>query len=479
MFSVFLSRSLPGQLGSLINDRGHELRVLSGKLADGDVFDWKADAQLTADTLCEFRANWLVVDHYSIDAGWERAVRPAGCKVLVIDDLVDRLHDCDVLLDQNLGRSGSEYQMLVPVECSLLAGPRFALLRPQFSEQRPNSLRDRRDRPFEHLLVAMGGTDGSNATEAILDALKELPLPSKFRVTVVLGSGAPWLEKVRAVAATMPWPVSVEADVKDMAGLLAGADIAVGAGGGSALERCCLGLPSLLLIIADNQNYPAAALDKSGAAILLGDLRKDGWRQKLAEALVELSRPAERLAMSETASGLADGCGADRVVRAMLGLDLTVRAATLEDAEAIWRWRHAGDAVRFYADPRPTPLAEHMTWFVRALHDCRRLLLVVSGPSGPFAHVRFDRKTEAAGEAEVAICLAETARGKGLSSVALEKAIEYAVSSGVHHFTAIVHEDNIGSIKLFSALDFAEDGKEGPFVKFSRAPMAAEEETGN
>ena len=467
---IFLCRALPGRLGAMVVERGHELRLLPG---DGEgVFDADADARLCSDAMRGIDAAWLVVDHYGIDAGWERSLRPAGCRVLAIDDLADRPHDCDLLLDQNLGRRAADYDALLPAPCRRLVGPSFALLRPQFAARRAESLAGRAGRPMRHLLIAMGGTDGVNASEAVLDALAGLALPAGIRATVVLGSGAPWLERVRARAAEMRWPVAVETDVDGMAELMAGADLCIGAAGGSAWERCCLGLPSLLLVLADNQAASAAALDAEGAAVLLGDFRQESWRKRLADALARLSDADCRRAMVDAASRVADGRGAARVARAMLGAELTVRAATPGDAEAIWEWRHAGGASRFYRDPRPTPLAEHLAWFARALGDPRRLLLVVTGPSGPFAHVRLDRAAGSPAEAEVAVCLSQAARGRGLSVPALGLALEHAAASGVRRFTAVVHEDNAGSVKLFSALGFVQDGRDGPFLHFARDAAA-------
>lgn len=471
---VFLCRALPGRLGAMIAERGHELRLLPG---DGDAaFDADADARLCSDVMCGIEAAWLVVDHYGIDARWEPAVRRSGCRVMAIDDLADRAHDCDLLLDQNLGRRAADYDALVPKACRRLVGPSFALLRPQFSARRAESLAGREGRPMRRLLIAMGGADGVNASEAVLDALAGLPLPSGIRATLVLGSGAPWLEQVRARAAKMPWPVAVETDVDDMAELMADADLCIGAAGGGAWERCCMGLPTLLLVLADNQAASASALATEGAAMLLGDFRQEGWRKELVAVLHRLSTDTDcRRAMVDAASRVTDGRGVARVARAMLSAELAVRAATPEDAEAIWEWRHAGGASRFYRDPRPTPLGEHLDWFARALRDPRRLLLVVSrpsGPSGPFAHVRLDRAEQFSTEAEVAICLSQAARGRGLAAPALDLALEHAAAGGICRFTATVHEDNAGSGKLFSGLGFVQDGRDGPFLHFSREASA-------
>ncbi len=249
-----------------------------------------------------FGAALVVVDHYGIDAAEEARIRSMSRAVMVMDDLPTRRHHCDLLLDQTFGRRAEEYRDLVPHNSVVLAGSEYALLRPQFAAARPAALA-RRDGSLRRLLVSLGGTDPHNATGAVLDALAG----SGLAIDVVMGAKAPHLEAVGARAAALPH-ATVHVGVSDMAGLMAGADLAIGAGGTSTWERCCLGLPTLMLVIADNQRDVARLVAESGAArlITMADL----------PAALAVS-PDELRAMSAAAARLCDGQGAARVADAL------------------------------------------------------------------------------------------------------------------------------------------------------------------
>lgn len=274
--------------------------------------DWHLDAEQTAKVVSDPHPDWLVVDHYALDARWERQLRPFCRRIMVIDDLADRPHDCDLLLDQNLGRTFADYSALVPGSCTILTGPQYALLRPDFAALRRYSLARRQHPRLERLLITMGGVDKDNATGRVLDALRENPLPADCNIVVVMGRQAPWLDQVREQAATMPWSTQVIVDVHEMASLMADSDLAIGAAGSSSWERCCLGVPSLLLVVADNQRNVAALLDQADAVRML-QLDADLPTQ-LACLINEMSQSEVCLRqLSDSARAITDGKGTQRV----------------------------------------------------------------------------------------------------------------------------------------------------------------------
>ena len=322
---TFVCREHPGHLVDHIHARGHAVHALPAP-ASGEPArevpaharwlgaDWETDARQTAETLTlpgRPVVDWLVVDHYALDARWEGALRGSRDRLLAIDDLADRPHACDLLLDQNLGRDAADYAALVPEHCRLLVGPRYALLRPEFAALRESSLRRRAEPALRHLLITMGGVDRPNATGRVLEALPACPLPADCRITVVVGARSPWRDAVRAVAATLPWRTEVLADVADMARLMAESDLAIGAAGGTALERCCLGLPSLLVVLADNQRPGAAALESHGAARLLGD--PAAIAANLPAAIAALLTGSALADMSRAAGAVTQGRGTAEV----------------------------------------------------------------------------------------------------------------------------------------------------------------------
>jgi UDP-2,4-diacetamido-2,4,6-trideoxy-beta-L-altropyranose hydrolase len=457
----FLCRDLPGGLGALVAAEFPLalLRAPDGPAPDGPPahaawagVSWQRDAAETRTAAGV--ADWLVVDHYAFDARWQRAARPAGARVMVLDDLADRPHDCDLLLDQNLGRDGADYDAMLPDHAERLIGPRYALLRPEFAAARPAALA-RRGGPLRHLLIAPGGVDAGNVTGLCLTALATLPLPDGFRVTVALGPTAPHLAALRAMA--LPFACTVLAGA-DMAALMSDADLCIGAAGGSAWERCALGLPTLQLVLAENQRTGAEALAIAGAALPLGT-PDEGLPQRLATAFVTLADPAQRAAIAKAAARITDGRGAARVADA-LECPLALRAATLADAEAVWHWRAALPAAHFRAGPNP-PLADHLRWWAKALHSPDRLLLM----AGTLAHLRLDRTGDSA---TVSILLAPKARGRGLGLRLLALLEPMARHHGLRHLTAEAAADNPASVALFRAAGYADTGLAQGFHHFTR-----------
>lgn len=322
---VFVCRAHIGNLMDLIQQRGYATLVLpldesepQGGQEEGGTAHaysnwlgahWTADADQTSDALANLQVDWLVIDHYSIDARWEGRLRRMCQFLLVIDDLANRAHDCDLLLDQNLGRGASDYAGLVNSGSTVLAGPQYALLRPDFIRMRPYSLTRRTKPTLKRLLVSMGGMDNENVTGEVLEALQGSLLPEDCLITVVSGIQAPWLEQVRKRAAKLPWKTEVLVNVSDMAQLMADSDLAIGAAGSSAWERCCLGLPAIVLVLAENQRFIGRVLHESGAAILteyaVAEIRSIVDRIMLDPQLLT--------GMSISAAHIVDGLGTARV----------------------------------------------------------------------------------------------------------------------------------------------------------------------
>lgn len=323
----FICREHPGNLIAQIRQHGFTVSVLPAtteSLITDDVavaaqsnyaawlgVDWTTDAAQTKAGIGVTAVDWLIVDHYALDARWEQAMRPLCHKLIVIDDLADRPHNCDLLLDQNLGRNVSDYDQLVPVPCTVLAGPQYALLRPEFAALRDESLRRRATPQLKHLLITMGGVDQADVTSKVLEVLRDCPLPADLRITVVMGSNAPWLERVQLLTKLMPQPTAVIVNVNRMAQLMADSDLAIGAAGSTSWERCCLGLPSIIGVQAANQQLIANALELSGAAKAFS-INKGV--KPLRELIAKVVGDNHRLQnMTTSAAAITDGKGVGRV----------------------------------------------------------------------------------------------------------------------------------------------------------------------
>ena len=272
------------------------------------------DAQDTKAAIGKYKFDWLVVDHYALDFRWENLMRDVCERLMVIDDLADRFHVCDLLIDQNLGRRKRDYVGLVSNEADVLVGPKFALLRPEFYNYRPVSLARRKDPTLKNIFVNLGGVDKDNITKNILEALERSDLPSDMCVTVVMGKYAPFINVVKGLVSRMRFDVHVSVNVSNMASIMTYSDLAFGAAGSSAWERCCLGLPSFLSVLAENQREIATALEACGAALVIRDNSVVALTKIVNEVVFKGQDGLELERMALASSRVTDGLGAYRVL---------------------------------------------------------------------------------------------------------------------------------------------------------------------
>jgi UDP-2,4-diacetamido-2,4,6-trideoxy-beta-L-altropyranose hydrolase len=240
-----------------------------------------------------------------------------------LDDLANRNHRADVLVDQNLGRTADDYRHLVPPSCEVLTGSRYAMLRRDFLKYRESSLQRRTDGSLSSVLISFGGADSENVTGQVLGSIMDMGLHQSLgSLVVVLGAQSGWKEETAAMIAELGGRARLLCGVDNMAEVMSGSDLSIGGGGTTAWERCCLGLPSLLLSIADNQTSICESLDEAGAALYLGDARSPEWHRRFSEVLEDLIRYPDRLAaMSRRARAICDGLGADRLVGRIVEID--------------------------------------------------------------------------------------------------------------------------------------------------------------
>jgi len=322
----FICRAHEGHLGQLITQKGFALHLLAKTASEEKTREdkpalahagwlgtsWQNDAKETHKMLFKQQPDWLVVDHYALDAGWEQEVANAVGQIMVIDDLADREHECAVLLDQNLGRQPSDYDSLVPNHCERLTGPKYALLRPEFADLRPASLARRQDPKLERILISLGGVDRTNVTGHVLEALAGSELHSDVELDIIMGGAAPYLDDVKRQAAELPFRATVSVNVQNMAERMCRADLAIGAAGGTAWERCSLGLPSIVLVLAENQRMGAEALVYSAAALAIEDVN-NGLGSDLSTKIKEVQKPGVLATMATSASAVTSGKGAINV----------------------------------------------------------------------------------------------------------------------------------------------------------------------
>ncbi len=308
---LFACASVTAGVAVRIAAGGHELLMLD--TAEGSE---QADAAATVAALSERDMDWLVVDHYRLGIEWESYLRPCVGHLAVIDDLANKPHHADLLLNQNAGADAASYRALLNADCRLLLGPMHALLRPEFAAARQRAARPAlRDRGL-HLVVTMGGTDPRSATVEVLSAIQACALADGDRITVVLGSSAACIDDAIAMAAASRNTIRIAVDVTDMAGLLSDADIAIAAAGSTLWELCCLGIPTIAVITATNQQPAARALSACGAILLV---ETSELVSSNLPALVSSLLPAgNRQQMSACADRVTDGLGSLRVATELI-----------------------------------------------------------------------------------------------------------------------------------------------------------------
>lgn len=358
------------------------------------------------------QSDWLVVDHYDLAAPYETAQRARARRIMVIDDLADRVHDCDLLLDQNL-YDGAElrYSKLVPAHAAVLTGPRFALLRAEFLAAREQA---QPRTSLRNLLVFFGGSDPTDETSKSLRALVIAGLQG-VRVTVIVGASNPHRAAIESLAKTIEHCV-VQGPTTRIANLFLQADLAIGAGGTTTWERCCLGLPTIVIAVAANQREVSRMLMSRGYQRFLGEHFEVSER-RLADAIRAASDEFSGLAAA-AARGmqLVDGAGVNRVCAAMLGssppANVRLRRATALDAQLLLEWRNDEMTRAASRSSELITAEQHATWMERSLANPRRRLLVAELDGEPVGTVRAD---EAAGEVTLSWTVAPAARGRGIA----------------------------------------------------------------
>jgi UDP-2,4-diacetamido-2,4,6-trideoxy-beta-L-altropyranose hydrolase len=273
--------------------------------------DWQTDVDQCSAAISA-PVDWIIVDHYALDHRWETAMRDQSNQIMCIDDLADRQHDCDVLLDQSLGWCHENYRGLVPEHARLFLGPEYALLRPEFVQWRAVSLARRVTPQLRHILISMGGVDAGNVSGRVLRVLQDIEIVTLDRVTVVLGPLAPWWHYVLAEAKKMPVPTRVLSGVDNMAELMTSCDLAIGAGGSTTWERCALGVPSILFILAKNQRNIVYSMEKASAAYVVAT--DAPINRTVREAVVTLENSETLRSYSMAAAKICDGRGIERVI---------------------------------------------------------------------------------------------------------------------------------------------------------------------
>ena len=464
----FVTRETDIAAAAMIRDAGHDCGILPRVDGAGDAgiphASWAgvtsaADADDTVASLGDWRADWIVIDHYGFDARWHRRARSAsGARIAVIDDLADREIDADLVVDHNHARDHRAKYAACGTAQRLLGGPRFALLGPEFASAPRCVVED----IVPSIGIFMGGVDAAGVSADILAAVRSAGFSGP--VELISTSANPGLDDLRARVAVDP-AATLSIDLPDLSAFFARHGLQVGAGGGATWERCCIGAPTLLLAVADNQLavVPALAADKVVAAI---DPQAHTDIPAIADALSHLIDDAPRRRdMADRSRALVDGRGAERVAMAMLAPSLAVRPATRADSRTMYLWRNHPETRAVSHDAGEIAFVDHDAWLARALDDPARSLLIAQVGDVPVGVIRFDRTSD--DRMVVSLYLDPALHGLGLGRAMLI-AGERASADGLDIVAEVV-EGNIGSTRLFESAGYSAMAP-GTFVKSGRRP---------
>jgi UDP-2,4-diacetamido-2,4,6-trideoxy-beta-L-altropyranose hydrolase len=411
------------------------------------------DAAETSAALAGEELEWIVSDHYALDARWDTRLRGCAHHLMVIDDLANRTHVCDLLLDQNFYPSANErYAGLVPASCRLMTGPRYALLRPEYAQHRRTHppTRDSLRRVF----IFFGGSDPHNMTGAALEALSR-PSLRHLEVDVVVGVNNPHRRQLELQASDRA-NTTISGPVAHLAELLSRADLAIGAAGTTTWERMCLGVPSLVVSIAENQRSGAEALAREGMILYLGN-RHDASVENFAAAIERVIAGEEDLSVQALRGWLAvDGLGALRVAECLEptnGQALRLRDAQPDDAALFFGWANDPLVRSQSLNTQFIPWSAHLQWFAARIADERSRLFVLEAGSLPVGQIRFDVE---AGAARIDYSLDAQVRGRGWARILVGLGMGRMAASTRVVFRAEVKKSNAVSAAVFARLGFHE-----------------------
>ncbi|MBS4047997.1 MAG: UDP-2,4-diacetamido-2,4,6-trideoxy-beta-L-altropyranose hydrolase [Alphaproteobacteria bacterium] len=395
----------------------------------------------------------LITDHYRLDSTFESACRDWATHILAIDDLADRPHDADWLLDQTPGRDDIDYAPLVPPQSRMLLGADYALLRPEFARMRAAAQRPK-DK-LAHILITFGASDPHDMTGLALNALRDARIGGT--VDIVMGADDCRRERLENILGPQSsLKARYHQATKRMAELMRNADVCIGAGGVTALERCCLGLPSLIIQTADNQAAIVSYLHAAGAARHLGSASdaRHSLAEKLTAEIRQLATDMTALnVMSQTGMSICDGRGTWRVLLALLASSNEqpcLRLAEDKDTDRLYAWQTAPGMRQHFRNPQHPSRPEHNAWMRRSLLDPDRLLLIIETATGPSGMIRLDGLS-AQDPCEVSILVAPECQGRGIGHTGLRLASQLLPG---RDYRAEVHVDNLASQRLFRAAGY-------------------------
>ncbi|MDJ0641196.1 MAG: UDP-2,4-diacetamido-2,4,6-trideoxy-beta-L-altropyranose hydrolase [Erythrobacter sp.] len=399
------------------------------------------DVAETVDALLEFVPDWVVLDSYAFDARWHDEVRAKlGCMIAQIDDLADRNLACDLLIDHTYDRDHrTKYGSKLARPARILGGPRYGLLGPSYADAPRYDFGEE----VHSIGVFMGGVDAGGHSLGVLDALDAIGFAGALEV--VATSANPHLGDLRERVASRSG-TKLSLDLPDLAAFFARHDLQIGAGGGASWERCCIGVPTLLVVVAPNQMSVAPLLADAGIAAFAPDPAPEALAKHIGELIADAPL---RKGLAERSRELVDGLGATRCALGILASSLSVRPADSSDAQMMFEWRGHPTTRAVSQETGKLVWEDHLAWLDRVLGDPMRRLFVGEIGGRPVGVIRFDFSEET--RAEVSLYLDPALHGLGLGPHLL---LAGEATADPKIVDATVLEGNRPSQRLFEAAGY-------------------------
>ncbi|MEQ1748220.1 MAG: UDP-2,4-diacetamido-2,4,6-trideoxy-beta-L-altropyranose hydrolase [Prosthecobacter sp.] len=402
-------------------------------------------------------ATWVVLDGYHFGPEYRAIIKKADLKLIVIDDLADSdLSQADAILNQNHYATAELYKGLAGKTARLLVGVKYTLLRHEFTELR--RLPSRAALPeIKTLLITLGGADAPNVTQRIMELLTSNPMQIKMHVVIIVGATNPHLNKLQAALPDLQKQHNAVLSINppNMAELMRDADLAISASGSSTWELACLGVPMALIVTADNQREVARSLEKSHAALVLGEhplFPQQDTFQKLHRLMFDQT---SRSRMQIETRRMIDGDGAKRVVDRLVTHPLHLRLASFNDARLLFEWANDPLVRQMSFSADPISWENHIEWLNRCLgSDTFRFKIGLDDENRSIGLVRLNRE---GGIATLSISVAPEARGQGYASkLAKLASLEALNDNWCAEIHAWVKSENTASLKTFVRAGFTE-----------------------
>lgn len=405
------------------------------------------DAEETIAILQDKAIDWIIVDHYAIDDKWEKKVKTYVKKIMIIDDLANRPHDCDLLLDQTYGRSLNDYKNLLPICSILLSGADYTLLRKEFILEKNSIIKHRKNINFNHItaLIMFGGTDPDNLTKLCIEKIKNVATIHK--IVIIISDSTNNKNEIIAQYRKNK-KIDIHISPKNIAEIMLNADIAIGAAGTSSWERCAVGLPAVVIIQAENQRLIAENLQRQGVITYLETQDID----KKLISLIEQHLLSKEVYLTTVIKCLdiCDGNGVKKVANT-LGIvsSLSVRDATTNDMLTYFKWASHSKVRKQAFNQQDINFIDHKAWFKSKLLSDSFLFVGVLREEA-IGQVRFD-KLDKTDHYSVDIHLSHNHIGKGYGTYLLNKALIELLKrhSSPLYVEAVVFQNNLSSRRCF------------------------------